>query len=94
MKTNARKDRIRKRMYKKQAGLCWICGETMAISKLQAGKPRYATFDHLLPRADGGSNVQANIRLAHQQCNNLRGTLPAVNVMAALQLSQTEGSSL
>lgn len=74
--------RLRKRMWKKQKGLCWICGEPMAISRSQAGKDRYATFDHLVPKAEGGTNAQANLHLAHKKCNALRGTIPLVNVIA------------
>lgn len=70
-------------MYKRQKGLCWICGERMAISVSAAGSPNYATFDHLDPKARGGSNAQTNLKLAHQKCNNLRADLPVAHVMVA-----------
>jgi 5-methylcytosine-specific restriction endonuclease McrA len=70
-------------MYKHQKGLCWICGEHMAISDSRAGSENFATFDHLLPKAQGGTRAQTNLKLAHQKCNNLRGDLPIVGVMIA-----------
>lgn len=82
MSDRARIYRVRKRMYKEQKGLCWICGERMAISKSQAGKAAYATFDHIVPKADGGTGERGNLRLAHRKCNALRGTVPFVNILA------------
>lgn len=84
-----RKRRIRQRMYKRQKGLCWICGEKMAISVTSHGKGKYASFDHIIPKSEGGTNEQTNLRLAHQRCNNLRGTIPVVNVLA-LQVSSSD----
>lgn len=78
---NKRKRRIRQRMYKKQKGLCWICGERMAISVGAAGSGKYASFDHLVPKADGGGNVQSNLRLAHKRCNSARGDLSILHVL-------------
>lgn len=80
---NTRKHRIRKRMYKRQKGLCWICGERMAISTSQAQSPMFATFDHLLPKAQGGGNTQDNLKLAHQKCNMMRSDLPVALVLVA-----------
>lgn len=98
MNNNARRRRIRKQMYKRQKGLCWICGERMAISPLAAGSLRFATFDHLVPKSEGGTGAQANLRLAHKKCNSLRGSVPVANVLAlqvssaasAVQSSQVE----
>lgn len=78
---NKRKRRLRQKMWKKQKGLCWICGERMAISLLAAGNPKYASFDHIVPKADGGGNVQSNLRLAHKKCNSARGDLPVSHVL-------------
>jgi 5-methylcytosine-specific restriction endonuclease McrA len=75
-------------MYKRQKGLCWICGERMAISPLSAGKGKYASFDHLTPKSDGGGNTQDNLRLAHQKCNSARGSVPVTNVLIALAIGE------
>jgi 5-methylcytosine-specific restriction endonuclease McrA len=56
----------------------------MAISKSAAGSPQYATFDHLIPKVEGGANAQSNLRLAHQSCNQLRSALPASHVVIAI----------
>lgn len=76
-----RKRRIRQRMYKRQKGLCWICGERMAIAANASGNPKYASFDHVIAKANGGGNVQSNLRLAHKKCNSARGDLPASHVL-------------
>lgn len=81
--TTERRRRIRKRLYKRQKGLCWICGGRMSISLASAGSPYYATFDHLDPKANGGTNAQTNLRLAHKKCNAQRGCLPVVHTMIA-----------
>jgi hypothetical protein len=49
---------------------CWLCNQ--AVSPLGVG-PALATFDHVVPRAYKGPNTPANLRLAHKQCNALRG---------------------
>jgi 5-methylcytosine-specific restriction endonuclease McrA len=68
-------------MYKQQKGLCWICGEKMAISPGAYNSPKFATFDHLVPKAHGGKNAQENLKLAHRKCNMDRADLPVLNVM-------------
>jgi 5-methylcytosine-specific restriction endonuclease McrA len=83
-RTNEQKQRIRRRMYKRQKGLCWICGERMAISQAHAESPNYATFDHLVPKAAGGTRAQTNLKLAHQKCNNRRGDLPIVHTLLSI----------
>ena len=34
--------------------------------------PRYASFEHLIPKENGGIRGPSNIVLAHQWCNNKR----------------------
>lgn len=46
-----------------QGGRCFYCGEPVG------GK---ATFDHLIPKAYGGTDAAANIVLAHRRCNRLK----------------------
>ena len=45
----------------------------------------YATVEHLIPRADGGSNAPVNIKLSHKLCNRVRGRTP----LPGLQLPQS-----
>jgi len=51
---------------------CWLCGLPILISG-ECGKFTYSD-DHVLPRANGGSNHHTNLRPAHRRCNTIRGT--------------------
>lgn len=81
-------------MYKKQKGLCWICSERMAISPQSAGGPRYATFDHIVPKSEGGVNAQSNLMLAHKRCNVARASLPLASVLITQLAAVTEEPAL
>jgi hypothetical protein len=56
---------------------CFICKGEFEVNE-------YPTLDHWVPRAAGGSDKVANLRLAHRKCNTLKsdtvplddGTLP------------------
>lgn len=48
------------------SGRCWLCGEPVALI--------WMTLDHVIPVAHGGSNAQANLRPAHLECNQSRGS--------------------
>lgn len=47
-----------------QGGRCFYCGEPVGAK---------ATFDHVVPRAYGGTDDPGNIVLAHRRCNQLKG---------------------
>jgi 5-methylcytosine-specific restriction endonuclease McrA len=51
---------------------CWICGEVIDF-ELPRGHDEAWTFDHVVPRENGGPNAAVNLRLAHQVCNHTRG---------------------
>src|SRR6267154_5855711 len=61
-------------LYKRDYAQCWIC--------VLLGKPYVdcyvrrsdASRDHFIPIAEGGSDDNSNLRLAHKLCNNKRGT--------------------
>lgn len=55
---------------------CTICGGEISRRVRDEYDPNYITFDHIVPRAEGGSDLLSNLRLAHQACNNLRGCDP------------------
>lgn len=40
--------------------VCWICHEPIGDD---------LTLDHVLPKSEGGSNAEANLRPAHRKCN-------------------------
>jgi 5-methylcytosine-specific restriction endonuclease McrA len=40
-----------------------------------------ATFDHLIPVSDGGTDAPVNLRLAHLSCNSRRGAGGVVQLL-------------
>jgi 5-methylcytosine-specific restriction endonuclease McrA len=51
---------------------CGICGEKMNLLCARTD-PEGATIDHIVPRAEGGTDSRSNLRLAHKRCNENRG---------------------
>lgn len=76
----SRRDRRRRdEMFKEQRGKCWWCGEPMEQTRLRVtptGKvknnPRFASFEHLIERKNGGRSTKTNTVLAHASCNRDR----------------------
>lgn len=69
------------RQFKHQNGLCCWCLEPMEIKmmtpeewKRRSDFPMLATWEHLIPKALGGTDSRLNRVLAHQVCNKSRGT--------------------
>lgn len=54
---------------------CHLCGHPVD-STLPGRHPMGPTRDHLVPVSAGGMDDPANVRLAHQRCNSMRGTKP------------------
>lgn len=73
---------LRQKLFGRQSGLCYLCGQPMAlyIGQDQTLRPLMATFDHLVPRVEGGSHDESNLKLAHGGCNSARGTGNVVGV--------------
>lgn len=69
IETKARKrTRDRKHtLFKRDGNLCWLCDRSMSYDE--------ATFDHVIPKCEGGPNDLSNMRLAHSWCNHARGLL-------------------
>jgi hypothetical protein len=73
----SRSDRaFRERLFETQGGKCHWCKEPMELTMLRCtefGKwkdnPRFASFDHLIPKSKGGIKGRMNIVLAHSSCN-------------------------
>lgn len=68
-----------KRLYKRDGGVCQICGEKCDWSDHQykgryfiAGKA-YPSIDHIIPLSKGGEHSWDNIQLAHFSCNSKKG---------------------
>jgi 5-methylcytosine-specific restriction endonuclease McrA len=53
-----------KRLLVRDGGHCWLCGGWLGDD---------ITLDHVVPKTKGGTNQDANLRLAHERCNKERG---------------------
>lgn len=68
----------RRKLYKKQSGLCALCGQRMpkVTKNVPARKvelnPRFPTLDHINRVRDGGGMSLTNLQLAHNECNRKR----------------------
>ncbi len=52
---------------------CWLCGNDVDPGATR-GSSWAGSVDHVVPRARGGGNEPANLRLAHRSCNSRRGS--------------------
>lgn len=60
--------RVSKRLVKvhtRDKEICHLCGRLVPLAS--------ASLDHLITRADGGTDALENVALAHKGCNQLRG---------------------
>ncbi|MCW2607802.1 MAG: hypothetical protein JWO60_2495 [Frankiales bacterium] len=53
---------------------CWLCGNDVDPSAPR-GSREAGSVDHVVPRAKGGGDEDAHLRLAHRVCNSRRGSL-------------------
>lgn len=60
-------------LFEEQGGLCCWCGHKMTIAAKGSMRQDYATFEHITPKADGGTDDRSNLKLAHRKCNHARG---------------------
>lgn len=51
---------------------CALCGEPICWT-VPPGSLRSVSVDHRKPRAAGGTDMLANLQLAHVQCNQVKG---------------------
>lgn len=66
------------KLYKRDGGVCWICGGTCAMNDyierdgiIICGNS-YPSIDHIVPVCEGGLDSWENVRLAHRKCNSRR----------------------
>jgi 5-methylcytosine-specific restriction endonuclease McrA len=69
----ARRRNARAKMFEEQGGLCYYCQGQMTLEKRAFPLPNYASFEHVLPIALGGSGRRENLRLACWICNHAMG---------------------
>lgn len=67
-----------RRLWTAQEGCCALCGLAMPASRFELAhaslwKKQRPTFDHIRPRAAGGSDKPDNLQLAHAACNKRKG---------------------
>ncbi len=72
------KDISLEKVYKKDKGICYLCGEvcdwndyTMQGDTFIAGN-RYPSIEHVKPLSKGGEHSWKNVRLAHRWCNAIK----------------------
>lgn len=66
--TRARSRNLRRRVWDRDRGICWICEEPVPFEVV--------TLDHIVPRSKGGRYVFDNLHAAHEICNRERGDHP------------------
>lgn len=67
-------DVVRWRVFELDRWRCHICGRL--VQKRYRNSPSHPwgpTVDHLIPRAVGGTHVEANLATAHRMCNSRKG---------------------
>lgn len=60
-----------RKLYERDAGVCWICGKPCDYSADPNGD-YYPSIDHVQEIANGGRDEWSNIKLAHRLCNSRR----------------------
>lgn len=58
-------------LYKRDGGICWICGGMCDINA-DPNSDLYPSVDHIVPQSLGGKDTLDNVRLAHRICNTRR----------------------
>lgn len=65
-----------KRLYKRDSGICYLCGEKCDWNDWRISKKgnlypgdKYPTKEHVIPICKGGLDAWDNVRLAHWKCN-------------------------
>jgi 5-methylcytosine-specific restriction endonuclease McrA len=66
-------------LWQRDNGICWLCKDYV---DLELDEP---TRDHVIPYAQGGSDRPENLKLAHRECNEVRGNEPVTAIAAIMQ---------
>ena len=68
-----------KKLYKRDKGICWICGEKCDYKDYTKDEngyfivgANYPSIDHVYPLSRGGNHEWGNVKLAHHYCNTLK----------------------
>lgn len=67
------------KLYQRDSGRCWICGEQCDYKDYETTKEgyfivggAYPSIDHVKPLSKGGLHSWENIKLAHHYCNTIK----------------------
>lgn len=66
----------RRAIYDRDCGICQECGAEVSFFRVRftcLGTVRSGAVDHVIPRARGGQNDPANLRLTCEYCNASKG---------------------
>ena len=73
------KDISLEKLYQRDSGRCWICGEQCDYNDYKTTKEghfivggAYPSIDHVKPLSKGGLHSWENIKLAHHYCNTIK----------------------
>jgi 5-methylcytosine-specific restriction endonuclease McrA len=71
------KRELRAKLWETQRGCCFWCGLYMTLRRRPDGNPgpKFATFDHVDERRNGGTWDENNLVLAHRACNHKRSKI-------------------
>jgi 5-methylcytosine-specific restriction endonuclease McrA len=58
-------------IYERDGWRCKLCHKKVN-KRLKYPHPKSASLDHIVPMAEGGGHVKANVQLAHFICNSLK----------------------
>ena len=70
-KTKESKEITLQALYKRDNGICWLCGKPCDIT-LDGNDNYYPSIDHVIPIAKGGKDLWSNVKLAHRICNTMK----------------------
>lgn len=63
----------RRAVFAKSGGHCWYCGVDLRVRPVDKGTSPVMDIDHVVPRAEGGSNRMFNLVPSCPHCNSLKG---------------------
>lgn len=75
-KSSAARRAIVEALAEGQGGRCYYCRAIMIANPDTPQDPRARTFDHIIPRSEGGRFKKSNGVAACYACNQDRGSLP------------------
>ena len=68
------KRRLVPKLVERDGFKCHYCGIPLEPGEWKAFNPRAASLDHIVPKAEGGTDVEENLVLACSRCNNHKRT--------------------